>query len=80
MHRSSRMPCVCCQLGALFLLSDLLEACLTRDADEQILAREPGLDVLPMLRADGQKTIRAPLVRLGVARRAVQWFPLLPPR
>jgi len=42
---------------ALFLLGNLLEFCVTRGADQHLSTREPGLDVLPMLRTDEQKTI-----------------------
>jgi hypothetical protein len=74
-HHRSTMPCVCCQLEALFQPCNIAQPCLTRRTDQHVLAREPRLDVSPMLRTDRQKTIQAALVCVLVACMAVHWFP-----
>src|SRR6266567_5889660 len=74
-HNSSTMPCLGCPREALFLLGNLLEFCLTRCADRHMPTCEPGLDLLPIFRANGQKTIRAACPCLVVTRIAGQWVP-----
>ena len=74
-HNSSTMPCLGSPREALFLLSNLLEFALTRCADRHLPTCEPGLDMLPMFRTDGQKTIRAACPCLVVARITGQWVP-----
>ncbi len=65
----------CCPSPALVLLGNFLQFGLTRGADQHLPAREPWLDVLPMLRTDGQKTIGAALVCLVIAHITRQRVP-----